>query len=136
MTQSTGRSSKAAPDLHRPDLRERYSIISFLGVGGMGEVYLAQDTKLGRKVALKTLPTEFTNDPERLRRFHHEARTASALNHPNLLTIHEIGSEAGAHFIAAEYIDGETLRVMLKRGRLKIDEALDIAQQAAFALTA
>src|SRR5437588_4797089 len=129
MTQSTGRSSKAAPDLHRPDLRERYSIISFRGVGGMGEVYLAEDTKLGRKVALKTLPAEFTNDKERLRRFHHEARAASALNYPNLLTIHEIGSEAGAHFIAAEYIDGQTLREIIKRGRMKVDEALDAAQQ-------
>jgi pimeloyl-ACP methyl ester carboxylesterase len=136
MTVTSGSASKLKPDLNRSDLPDRYTIISFLGVGGMGEVYLAEDTKLGRKVALKTLPAEFTNDRERLRRFHHEARAASALNHPNLLTIHEIGSEAGAHFIAAEYIDGETLRVMIKRGPLKIDEALDIAQQAAFALTA
>ena len=126
----------ATPDLKRSDLPDRYSIISFLGVGGMGEVYLAEDTKLGRKVALKTLPAEFTNDKERLRRFQQEARAASALNHPNLLTIHEIGSEAGAHFIAAEYIDGETLRARLKHGRMKIDDALDVAQQTAFALTA
>jgi eukaryotic-like serine/threonine-protein kinase len=136
MTVTSGSASKIKPDLTRSDLPDRYSIISFLGVGGMGEVYLAEDTKLGRKVALKTLPAEFTNDKERLRRFHHEARAASALNHPNLLTIHEIGSEAGAHFIAAEFIDGETLRVMIKRGKVKIDEALDIAQQSAFALTA
>jgi eukaryotic-like serine/threonine-protein kinase len=138
LTQMSGDS--AAPviqgDVHRSDLPERYTLITFLGVGGMGEVYLAEDTKLGRKVALKTLPAEFTNDKERLRRFHHEARAASALNHPNLLTIHEIGSEAGAHFIAAEYIDGETLRQTLKHGKMKIDEALDVAQQAAFALTA
>src|SRR2546423_133756 len=136
MTVTSGSVSKLTPDLHRRDLPERYSIISLLGVGGMGEVYLAEDTKLGRKVSIKTLPAEFTNDKERLRRFQHEARAASGLNHPNLLTIHEIGSEAGAHFIAAEYIDGETLRVMFKRGPVKIDEALDIAQQAAFALTA
>ncbi len=136
ITQTSDSSIKAKPDLHRTDLPERYSIISFLGVGGMGEVYLAEDTKLGRKVAIKTLPAEFTNDKERLRRFHHEARAASALNHPNLLTIHAIGSEAGAHSIAAEYIDGETLRMMLKSGKLKVDEALDIAQQSAFALTA
>jgi serine/threonine protein kinase/pimeloyl-ACP methyl ester carboxylesterase len=129
-------SRQAAPDLKRSDLPERYTIISFLGMGGMGEVYLAEDTRLGRKVALKTLPTEFTNDKERLRRFQHEARAASALNHPNLLTIHEIGSEAGAHFIAAEYIDGDTLRARLKPGHLKTDDALDIAQQIAFALTA
>ncbi len=129
-------SGKLKIDLQRTDLPDRYTLISFLGIGGMGEVYLAEDTKLGRKVALKTLPAEFTNDKERLRRFHHEARAASALNHPNLLTIHEIGSEAGAHFIAAEYIDGETLRQALKRGKMKVDDALDIAQQAAFALTA
>jgi serine/threonine protein kinase len=140
LTQTSGKSSgaraKASIDLHRTDLPDRYTLISLLGVGGMGEVYLAEDTRLGRKVSLKTLPSEFTNDKERLRRFHHEARAASALNHPNLLTIHEIGSEAGAHFIAAEYIDGETLRQRLKRGKMKIDEALDVAQQAAFALTA
>ena len=136
LTQTSGAESKPTPDLHRNDLPERYSIISLLGVGGMGEVYLAEDTRLGRKVSIKTLPAEFTNDKERLRRFHHEARAASALNHPNLLTIHEIGSEAGAHFIAAEYIDGETLRTTLKRGRIKVDDALDVAQQTAFALTA
>src|SRR5437868_508089 len=136
LTQTSLSESKPTPDLHRSDLPERYSIISLLGVGGMGEVYLAEDTKLGRKVSIKTLPAEFTNDKERLRRFHHEARAASALNHPNLLTIHEIGSEAGAHFIAAEYIDGETLRATLKRGRMRVDDALDVAQQTAFALTA
>ena len=136
LSQASDSGKLAKPDLKRSDLPERYSIISFLGVGGMGEVYLAEDTKLGRKVALKTLPAEFTNDKDRLRRFQQEARAASALNHPNLLTIHEIGAESGAHFIAAEYIDGETLRVVLKRGRMKMDDALDVAQQAAFALTA
>jgi serine/threonine protein kinase/pimeloyl-ACP methyl ester carboxylesterase/tetratricopeptide (TPR) repeat protein len=136
LKQSSGSAKLAKPDLKRSDLPDRYTIISFLGVGGMGEVYLAEDTKLGRKVALKTLPAEFTNDKERLRRFQQEARAASALNHPNLLTIHEIGAESGAHFIAAEYIDGETLRTRLKRERMKIDDALDVAQQAAFALTA
>jgi eukaryotic-like serine/threonine-protein kinase len=136
LTELSDSGKAAKPDLSRTDLPERYSIVSLLGVGGMGEVYLAEDTRLGRKVALKTLPTEFTNDRERLRRFQHEARAASALNHPNLLTIHEIGAEAGAHFIAAEYIDGETLRAIINRGRMKIDDALDIAQQSAFALTA
>jgi pimeloyl-ACP methyl ester carboxylesterase/tRNA A-37 threonylcarbamoyl transferase component Bud32 len=143
LTQTSGRNpvksvsaDQARFNLDRTDLPDRYSLLSLLGVGGMGEVYLAEDTRLGRKVSLKTLPAEFTDDKERLRRFHHEARAASALNHPNLLTIHEIGSEAGAHFIAAEYIDGETLRQVLKRGKMKIDEALDVAQQAAFALTA
>lgn len=135
LKQST-ESRKAKPDLRRSDLPERYEIISFLGVGGMGEVYLAKDTNLGRKVAIKTLPTEFTNDKERVRRFQHEARTASALNHPNILTIHEVGTEGDAHFIATEYVDGLTLRAKIKRGRLKIEEALDLAQQTAFALTA
>jgi|GEM_PF-210548 len=136
MTPVSDSGKVARPNLKRTDLPDRYSIISFLGVGGMGEVYLAEDTKLGRKVALKTLPAEFTNDKERLRRFQMEARAASALNHPNLLTIHEIGAESGAHFIAAEYIDGDTLRTRIKKGRMKIDEALDVAQQTAFALTA
>jgi serine/threonine protein kinase/pimeloyl-ACP methyl ester carboxylesterase len=136
LKQPTDSRKTAKPDLKRSDLPDRYSIISFLGVGGMGEVYLAEDTKLGRKVALKTLPAEFTNDKERLRRFQHEARTASGLNHPNILTIHEVGAEAGTHFIATEYIDGDTLRKKINRGRMKIDEALDVAQQSAFALTA
>lgn len=136
LSQASDSGKVAKPNLKRSDLPERYSIVSFLGMGGMGEVYLAEDTKLGRKVALKTLPAEFTNDKERLRRFQNEARAASALNHPNLLTIHEIGAERGAHFIAAEYIDGDTLRAQLKKGPMKIDDALDVAQQSAFALTA
>lgn len=126
----------AKPELRRSDLPDRYNILSFLGVGGMGEVYLAEDTRLGRKVAIKMLPTEFTNEKERLRRFQHEARTASALNHPNILTIHEVGAESGSHFIATEYVDGDTLRTKAKRGRIKLEEALDVAQQTAFALTA
>jgi pimeloyl-ACP methyl ester carboxylesterase len=125
--------AKTVPQFEPPN---RYSVISSLGRGGMGEVFLAEDTKLGRKVALKTLPAEFTNNKERLRRFQQEARAASALNHPNIMTIYEIGAESGANFIAAEHIDGETLRVRLKRGHLPLDEALDVAQQAAFAISA
>ena len=87
-----------------------YEIISTLGVGGMGEVYLAQDSSLGRQIALKLLPAEFTRDSDRVRRFQQEARAASALNHPNIVTIHEIGQVDGRHFIATEFIDGETLR--------------------------
>jgi pimeloyl-ACP methyl ester carboxylesterase/tRNA A-37 threonylcarbamoyl transferase component Bud32 len=117
-------------------LPRRYSVITSLGVGGMGEVFLAEDTKLGRKVALKTLPAAFTNNKERLRRFQQEARAASALNHPNIMTIYEIGAESGANFIAAEHIDGETLRVRLKRGPIAVDETLDVAQQTAFAISA
>jgi pimeloyl-ACP methyl ester carboxylesterase/tRNA A-37 threonylcarbamoyl transferase component Bud32 len=114
----------------------RYSVISSLGVGGMGEVFLAEDTKMGRKVALKTLPAEFTNNKERLRRFQQEARAASALNHPNIMTIYEIGGEGAENFIAAEHIEGETLRQRLKRGRMDIDETLDVAQQTASAISA
>src|SRR5713226_7385584 len=83
-----------------------YRILRLLGRGGMGEVFLAEDTRLGRKVALKLLSSQATADPERLARFSHEAKTASALNHPNILTIYEIGEAEGARFIATELIDG------------------------------
>ena len=84
----------------------RYEILEEIGAGGMGEVYLAEDTHLGRKVALKTLPTPFTKDTERVHRFQQEARAASSLNHPNILTIHEFGQWQGRYFIAAEYVEG------------------------------
>src|SRR5262249_40719185 len=112
----------------------RYQILSLLGAGGMGEVYLAQDHRLGRKLALKFLPQEFTRDQERGRRFKQEARTASALNHPNIITIFEIDQVNGAHFIAAEFIDGQTLRRRLTGGPMKLNEALDVAVQVASAL--
>ncbi len=115
---------------------DRYQILAPLGSGGMGEVYLAQDTKLGRKVALKLLPEKYTKDPKRLHRFEQEARAASALNHPNIITIHEIGEANGAHFIATEFIEGVTLRKRLRKERLSIKEALDIATQVANALVA
>src|SRR5688572_26465675 len=88
----------------------RYEIRSWLGKGGMGEVYLAQDTTLDRKVALKILREEAASNQERMQRFVQEAKAASALNHPNIITIYEIGTEPDAHFIATEFIDGETLR--------------------------
>jgi len=112
----------------------RYEIRSLLGAGGMGWVYLAQDTQLRRQVAIKLLPSEFTQDKDKLRRFKQEAYTASALNHPNILTIYEIGSEAGLHFIATEFVDGETLRQRMVRTRMAIREALDVAAQIAGAL--
>jgi eukaryotic-like serine/threonine-protein kinase len=113
-----------------------YRIISRLGAGGMGEVYLAEDTRLGRRVALKLLPAQFIKDDDRLRRFEQEARASSALNHPNIITIHEVGVEDGTHFIATEFIEGETLRQRLKRGPLSLSEALDVAVQVAGALAA
>src|SRR5215475_3835312 len=87
-----------------------YRILSRIGAGGMGEVYLAQDTKLGRNVALKILPAEVAANPERIRRFVQEAKAAAALNHPNIAHIYEIGDAGGVNFIAMEFIDGQTLR--------------------------
>ncbi|MDQ3256629.1 MAG: serine/threonine-protein kinase [Acidobacteriota bacterium] len=113
-----------------------YIITALLGAGGMGEVYLAEDLLLGRRIALKLLPAQFTVDGERVRRFEQEARTASALNHPNIVTIHEIGRADSAHFIATEFIDGETLRASLACTRMKLDEVLDTATQVASALAA
>src|SRR5262245_30056634 len=113
-----------------------YQIIREVGRGGMGVVYLAHDTTLDRPVALKLLPFYLTEDPERLRRFEREARAASALNHPNILTIHEIGKVDGLHFIETEFIDGVTLREKIRSNELKLSEALSIAEQIASALAA
>ena len=114
----------------------RYTVSSLLGTGGMGEVYLAQDTTLRRRVAIKLLPGQFTRDDARRGRFEREAYAASSLNHPNILTIHEIGEDAGHHFIAMEYVDGESLRQHLARSRMETGQALDVAQQVAAALAA
>src|ERR1035438_512032 len=114
----------------------RYEIRSLIGKGGMGEVYLAQDTQLRRAVAIKVLPPQFTRDEERLHRFEQEARAASALNHPYIITIHEIGAEAGTHFIVTELITGKSLRDRMREGRMKIREALDVSIQVASALSA
>jgi serine/threonine-protein kinase len=113
-----------------------YEILGTLGKGGMGEVYLAHDTKLSRRVALKFLPSSFIEDKDRLQRFEQEARAASALNHPNILTIHEIGEAVGETFIATEYVDGATLRHRIIEGRMRISEGLGIAEQVASALVA
>jgi eukaryotic-like serine/threonine-protein kinase len=113
----------------------RYRIVSLIGEGGMGRVYLAEDTKLHRKVSLKFLSTIVTQDHQRLRRFEQEARAASALNHPNIITIHEIAEEEGHQFIATEYIEGRTLRECLS-SPLDLDELLEIAIQVASALVA
>jgi serine/threonine protein kinase len=113
-----------------------YRIISKLGAGGMGEVYLAEDTRLDRKVALKILPAEFASDSGRMLRFVQEAKTASALNHPNIITIYEIGEANGVQFIASELIKGETLRQRMLSGPMSIRKTLEIATQIAGALSA
>ncbi|MGH9843985.1 MAG: FlgO family outer membrane protein [Blastocatellia bacterium] len=115
---------------------DRYEILSHLGSGGMGEVYLARDSRLERKIAIKLLPAEFTRDPARLHRFVTEAKAASALNHPNIITIHEIGESEGRHFITTEYVEGRTLRQAIAAGRLSALAAIDIASQIASALAA
>jgi serine/threonine protein kinase/Flp pilus assembly protein TadD len=112
----------------------RYRIIEKLGAGGMGEVYLAEDTRLGRKVALKLLAAEFTQNRDRLNRFDQEAFAASALNHPNILTIYELGDEGGRHFIATEFVDGETLRKRLVGPPMDLPDVLNIGIQIAGAL--
>jgi serine/threonine protein kinase len=113
-----------------------YEVLSFISRGGMGEVYLAEDKRLGRKVALKLLPTSLTKNDDRLRRFEQEARAASALNHPNIITIFEIRETGSSHVIATEFVEGETLRTRLSRWGLTIPEALDVAIQVADALSA
>jgi serine/threonine-protein kinase len=113
-----------------------YEVISWLGAGGMGEVYLARDTRLKRKVAIKVLAPSLTHDERGLRRFEQEALAASALNHPNILTIFEFGQEQGIHFIITEYVEGETLRKKLANGKLDSSVAVDIAAQIAKALVA
>ncbi len=113
-----------------------YKISKRIGTGGMGEVYLATDMTAGRKAALKLLPERFTSDAERLKRFQQEAHAVVGLNHPNILTIYEIGEDHSTHYIASELIEGETLRQRLMRGRMEVGEALDVAIQVASALAA
>jgi serine/threonine protein kinase len=112
-----------------------YRIVRQLGSGGMGEVYLANDIRLNRKIALKLLPPHFTVNPDRVRRFEREARAASALNHPNIVTIYEIDRANSTHFIATEYVDGKTLRQLVNEKPFKLGEALNVAIQVATALT-
>ena len=114
----------------------RYEILSVLGAGGMGEVFRARDVRLGREVALKVLPDELARDADRRARFLREAQSASALNHPNILTIYEIGEADGHHYLATELVEGRTLRAMLDDGPLSIHDAVAIAAQVAAALAA
>jgi serine/threonine protein kinase len=114
---------------------ENYRIVRQLGSGGMGEVYLADDTRLNRQIALKLLPPKFTINPDRVRRFEREARAASALNHPNIVTIFEIGESDSAHFIVTEFVDGKTLRQLINEKPFTLSMALNVVIQVADALT-
>src|SRR3989454_5440978 len=113
----------------------RYEIRAKLGEGGMGEVYLAEDTQLQRKVALKVLPSEVASDQDRMRRFVQEAQAAAALNHPNIAHIYEIGEAEGVHFIAMEFVDGLTLRERIHRERTELRMLLKYLQQVAEGLS-
>ena len=113
-----------------------YEIKKPLGAGGMGEVYLASDARLGREVAIKVLPSEFATDAERLARFDQEARAAAALNHPHIAVVHDIGEEGGTYFMVQERLEGQTLRDLLEAGRPALGKALDLCTEIAEALTA
>ena len=141
------RQESAKEEMSAGETISHYRIIAPLGVGGMGQVFLAHDMTLGRKVALKVLPAEFTRNSDRVRRFQQEARTASSLNHPNIITIHEIGQAEDRQFIATEYVEGLTLRDYLAETQsrptaggnqtdLELSEVLSIAMQVAAALSA
>src|SRR6476659_2786918 len=108
-----------------------YRIVSKIGAGGMGEVYLAQDTTLDRKVALKILPADLAANQDRMRRFVQEAKAAAALNHPNIATVHEIGEYGGVNFIAMEFIDGVTLREKIHREQTDLKKLLRYLQHIA-----
>jgi eukaryotic-like serine/threonine-protein kinase len=108
-----------------------YQILALLGSGGMGVVYKARDTRLNRAVAIKVLPLDKVSDPERKQRFIQEARAASALNHPNIITLHDIGSESGIDFIVMEYVAGKTLDQRIPRKGMRLNEALKLAIQMA-----
>lgn len=113
-----------------------YEVVALIGAGGMGEVYKARDTRLGRDVAVKVLPASFAADPERLRRFEQEARAVASLSHPNILAVHDIGEHARQRFMVSELLDGESLREMLARGALAQRKAIDYAVQIAHGLAA
>jgi len=112
-----------------------YRIRKPLGRGGMGEVYLAEHTSLSREVALKILPEHFLDDAQRVQRFRQEARAVLALNHPNVVTVYDIGEASGVHFISTEFVEGQTLRERMTQARLAISEAIEIATQAAGAIS-
>jgi eukaryotic-like serine/threonine-protein kinase len=114
----------------------RYEILTSAGAGGMGEVYRARDARLNRDVAIKVLPVAFASDPERLRRFQQEAQAVAALNHPNILAIHDFGEHEGSPYIVTEFLEGETLRVRLSAEDLPVRKASEYAEQIARGLAA
>jgi serine/threonine protein kinase len=114
----------------------QYQLIEKLGSGGMGDIYKAQDTRLNRVVAIKVLPADKSNEPERRRRFVQEAQAASALNHPNIVTIHDIVSDNGVEFMVMEYVAGKTLLELIPKGGLQVSRALQYSVQMADALGA
>src|SRR5262245_22880399 len=113
-----------------------YEITAALGAGGMGEVYAAEDTRLKRRVAIKVLPASVANDPSRLARFEQEALATAALNHPNILVVHDIGTHDGRAYVVAELLEGRTLRELLDEGTPAVAKALDYATQIAQGLAA
>jgi eukaryotic-like serine/threonine-protein kinase len=113
-----------------------FDIVAIVGAGGMGEVYRARDTRLGRDVAIKVLPADVSGDVTRLRRFEQEARAAAALNHSNILAVYDIGQDAGRVYIVTELLDGRTLRALLDAETLSISRAVDLAAQVADGLAA
>ncbi|HEX9303466.1 MAG TPA: serine/threonine-protein kinase, partial [Thermoanaerobaculia bacterium] len=113
-----------------------YEIVAPLGAGGMGEVYRAKDSRLGREVAVKVLPASFSNDPDRLRRFEQEARAAGVLNHPNVTAVYDIGTVDGSPYVVTELLEGETLRSRLAGGPLAPRRAIEFAIQIAHGLAA
>src|SRR5438876_5797405 len=113
-----------------------YEIVAPIGAGGMGEVYRARDPRLGREVAIKVLPPSFSRDPDRLRRFEQEARAAGALDHPNILAIHDVGTHDGSPYVVSELLEGETLRARLAGGAFTPRKALGHALQIASGLAA
>lgn len=115
---------------------EHYEILAAIGAGGMGEIYRARDTKLGRDVAFKVLPAAFASDADRLSRFQREAHVLASLNHPNIAQIYGVAEFAETHGIVMELVEGETLQARLKRGPVPVEEALQIAKQVAEALEA
>jgi eukaryotic-like serine/threonine-protein kinase len=113
-----------------------YEIVAAAGQGGMGEVYRARDTRLNRSVAIKVLPQAIAGDPDRMKRFEQEARSIAALNHPNILSIHDVGVQDGTSFLVMELLEGETLRERLQHGALLVRKAVEIASQIAHGLAA